>query len=231
LNDTYLRLDAELARVLDALDTYVGKGNYVLFLTADHGMSDIPALLVDNKIPGGYFDGTKLKQQIDSMLVKQYGTGKWADTIVDEHIYLNRDLIAQKGINLTEMQDRIANLIRGKEGIADAFTADQLTRYDYDNAISGRVQKGFFYQRSGDVRLVFMPGWMEGSESDETAATHGSGFNSDTNIPLIWFGSGIRNGKSYVHYNVTDIAPTVSALLHILYPTATIGNPITEILK
>ena len=231
LNDTYCRLDIEIARLLEALDNYVGKGNYVLFLTADHGMSDIPALLVDNKIPGGYFDCTKLQKQIDSMLVKQYGAGKWTDMISDEHIYLNHNLIAQKGINLAEVQDRVANLVRGKEGIADVFTADQLTRYDYNNAISGRVQKGFFYQRGGDVRIVFMPGWMEGSESKETVATHGSSFNSDTNIPLIWFGAGIQNGHSYVHYNITDIAPTVSALLRIINPTAAIGNPITEILK
>jgi predicted AlkP superfamily pyrophosphatase or phosphodiesterase len=231
LNDTYLRLDTELARLLDALDKYVGKGNYVLFLTADHGMSDIPGLLTDNKIPGGYLDDIKLRKQIDSMLVNQYGPGKWVNAIEEDQIYLNHNLISQNNINLTEIQNRVAYFVRGKEGIADAYTANQLTQYDFENSLSGRVQKGFCFRRGGDVLIPLMPGWMATSDRDDVAATHGSGFNSDTNIPLIWFGSGIPEGHSYQHYNVTDIAPTVSALLHIMYPTAAIGNPITDVLK
>jgi predicted AlkP superfamily pyrophosphatase or phosphodiesterase len=231
LNDTYIRLDYEISRVLDALDKYVGKDNYVLFLTADHGMSDIPQLLVDNKIPGGYFDGNKFRHQIDSVLSEKYGSGKWIDTIYEDQIYLDHQLFSKKGNNLVEAQELIANFARTKEGIVDAFTADQLTRYDYDNSISGRVQKGYFYRRGGDVQIVYMPGWMDKGDKTVVAATHGSGFNSDTNIPLIWYGSGIKNGQSYVHYDVTDITPTVSALLHIAFPSAAIGNPIVEVLK
>ena len=231
LNDTYIRLDTDLARVLDALDTNVGKGNYVLFLTADHGMSDIPALLTDNKIPGGYFDGAKLEAQLDTAFEKQYGAGHWVDTIYEEQVYLNRKLMAEKNVNLMDAQNLAASMVREKEGIADVFTADQLTRYDYSSSISGRVQKGFNYMRCGDVRMVFMPGWMDSREKEDIAATHGSGFNSDTNIPLLWFGAGIPKGKSYAHYNMTDIAPTVSSLLHIITPSAATGNPISEVLK
>lgn len=230
-NDTYIRMDAELARVLDALDKYVGRENYVLFLTADHGMSDVPAQLADNKIPGGYIDDIVLPLQLDSLLKKQYGPGKWMDTIYEDYVYLNRELIAQKGIKLAEAEEVVAGFIRGKEGIADVFTADQLMHGDLVSSIGGRVQNGFYYNRSGDVRFALMPGWMGISEKNGVAATHGSGFNCDTNIPLIWFGSGIQSGHSYVRYNMTDIAPTVSALLHIINPSAAIGNPITEVLK
>lgn len=230
LNDTYIRLDAELGRVLNALDTYVGKGNYVLFLTADHGMSDIPALLTDNKIPGGYLDDQKLRTQLDSALTKHFGTGNWIDTVYDEHVYLRRPYLENRAINLTEAQNVVAEFLHKKDGIADALTAHELANNDYVNAITGRIQNGFFFNRGGDVRFALMPGWMMASEKKEEMATHGSGFNSDTNIPLIWYGSGIKHGRSYIHYNITDIAPTVSALLQIINPTAATGNPIPEVL-
>ena len=229
LNDTYIRLDRELARLFEALDANVGKGNYVIFLTADHGMTDIPGLLAENKIPGGYFSAEKILNETKSMLNNQYGENKWIERFVDGQIYLNHTLIEEKKLDLNEIQNRIAAFIRTKEGISDVFTANQITSYDFTTEIGGRVQKGFHNIRSGDVWIIALPGWMD--ENDGSAATHGSAFMSDTNIPLIWYGGNIPTGHSYQRYNITDIAPTVSALLHIIYPAAAIGNPIPEVLK
>lgn len=229
LNDTYIRLDAELARLFEALDANVGKGNYVVFLTADHGMTDIPGLLAENKIPGGYFSLDRIINETKLMLKTQYGENKWIEGFVDGQIYLNHALIAEKKLDLTEIQNRIASFVRTKKGVSDVFTANQLTSRDFTTEMGGRVQKGFHNQRSGDVWILALPGWMD--ENDGSTATHGSAFISDTNIPLIWYGANIPKGSSYQRYDITDIAPTVSALLHIMYPAAAIGNPIPEVFK
>ena len=60
--------------------------------------------------------------------------------------------------------------------------------------------------------------------------THGSGYTYDTHVPLLFYGNGINQGKSYQSTKVTDIAPTISALLGISFPSGTTGAVIEEVI-
>jgi len=227
INDTYLRLDRDIARVIDALDKTIGKGNYVLFLTADHAMAEVPKYLTDNKVPGGTLMFSELKKTADAYLSQTLGEGKWIEVVSSDQFYLNRQLIADKGLNLVQVQNLLADFLRGQKAIAQVYTENQLDGQEFTQDIASRVQKGFYYKRSGDVAVVLEPGWIGDMKY---GSTHGSAYTYDTNIPLIWFGTGIKSGESTIHHDVTDIAATLAIILHTKFPSACIGTPIQEVL-
>jgi len=226
INDTYLRLDLDIARLLDALDQQVGKGNYTVFLTADHGVSEVTKYLADHKVPAGNIALDSLAKESSIFLNKQMGTAKWIEAALNNQFYLNRPLIESKGLNLNDIQNKLAGFLRDKDGIAQVYTASQLEQQDFTQSLSLRIKNGFYYKRSGDVLIVTEPAWIDGNE----AATHGVGYTYDTHVPIIFYGAGIRKGESFEHYNITDLAPTISMLLHIKLPNACIGDPISKAL-
>lgn len=227
-NDAYLRLDLDIARLLKALDTYIGKGNYTLFLTADHGVGEVPQYLIDNKVPAGIFSDSLLVVGAMDYLNREYGEAKWIIAARNDQIYLNRKLIEQKDIELSEMQDKLAYYINLQEGIAETYTATQLMHQEYTKYFASKIQNGFNYNLSGDVKYILEPGWYADLH---TCATHNSAYNYDSHVPLIFYGKGIIPGVSYEYHEITDIAPTVSTLLNIKFPGAATGKTISEILK
>jgi len=226
VNDTYLRLDKDIARLLDALDQQVGPGNYTLFLTADHGVDEVPKYLTDHKVPAGYLKVGDLEKEASGFLTQKLGEGKWIESTRSGEFYLDRTLIMKKDFDLITVQNLLARFLKDKKGIAQVYTATQLDEQEFTQNMAGKLQNGFYYKRSGDVKLILEPAW-----TNETGAPseHGTGYTYDTHIPLIWFGAGIRKGESVIPYNVTDIAPTVSMMLHIKFPNACIGSPIEEV--
>jgi predicted AlkP superfamily pyrophosphatase or phosphodiesterase len=232
VNDMYLRLDLDIARLLDALDQQVGKGNYTLFLTADHGVSEVPKYLSDHKVPTGELDIDSISQVASLFLHQQFGAGKWMDTVSNNQFYLNRSYILSKSLKLSDVQGRLADFLREQKGIAQVFTASQLEYNDFTQPLSLRVKNGFYYKRSGDVVIVTEPSWIDISHAwgvNNDKATHGAGYTYDTHVPLLFYGKGILGGKeSFDHYNITDLAPTISMLLRIKLPNSCIGDPISK---
>jgi predicted AlkP superfamily pyrophosphatase or phosphodiesterase len=229
LNDIYLHLDNDLARLLDALDKYIGKDNYTLFLTADHGVGEIPAYLKDHNIPAGYIDTAIFVNEIREKLSLKFGPGKWLENYVDANLYLNRSLAQNKGIPMRELENYLAGIVREITGVAEVYTKSQLEENNYATGIGYKVQIGFYPERCGDVVYILKANWNE--KYATYVANHGSPYDFDTHIPLIWFGAGISKGSTYKPLNITDIAPTISVLLHIKNPGSCIGNPIVEIVS
>ncbi len=229
INDTYLRLHADIARLLDALDKFVGKGNYTVFLTADHGVAEVPQYLADHNVPAGYIDNSTLNKEASEYLNSLFGTEKWIESMMNGQFYLDKTLINAKGLSLTAVENQLASFIRDKDGIARVFTAEQLYQQEFTYYLASEVQNGYNYKRSGDVIFITDPGWTD--TNSKTGTTHSSGYAYDTHVPMLWYGCGISKGESFVRYNITDIAPTISALLDIKLPGACTGNPIVEALK
>jgi len=227
IKDTYLRLDRDLDRLITALDQTTGRGNYVLFLTADHGIPDVPQYLASQKVPAGYLYHRPLIKLAADFLDGMYTAGRWVDTLINDQFYLNRKLISEKGLDLKTVQSRLADYLMQQKGIAFAYTASEMKDGEFTSKLALAVQNGFQPKLSGDVMLVMEPGFFEYEEG--YLVEHGSGYNYDTNVPLIWFGQNIRKGESWQLHNITDIAPTLSMILRIKYPNASTGNPIIEI--
>lgn len=232
IKDTYLRLDKDLERLLNTLDETIGKDNYLIVLTADHGAPQLPKK--QNNAFSGYINTKYLSKLCDEYLNRQLKISnpqvKWIDTIINEQIYLNQTQISKYNLQSKTIEHLLADTLVHQHGILYAFTASQLKEHEYSSGIGGLVQNGFNPALSGDIMLVLKSGYMCIDYSDnKVVIEHGSGWTYDTNVPLIFYGKNIPKGESWQLHYITDIAPTLSMILRIKYPSACMGNPISEI--
>ena len=224
IQDTYLRLDRDLASFLSYLDDQIGKEKVLVFLTADHGAVRTPSYLKDRKIPAGYFEAEEPIRALKQFLQNIYGFGDWVKTYGDAQIFLNRELIFEKYLSLEEVQQQAADFMLRFDGVQKAVTGRTLENNEFDNGVLACLQKGFNQKRSADVFLVLDPAWIEYSH---TGTTHGSGYTYDRHVPLIWYGWNVKAGNTRDKIAVTDIAGTVSSLLGISFPSGSQANVIS----
>jgi predicted AlkP superfamily pyrophosphatase or phosphodiesterase len=227
VEDTYLRLDLELARLFKALDEQVGKNNYTVFLTADHGAVHVPAYLQSVKIPAAYVNTKKQQEKFVAFLTNSYGTIKIVKKLSNNQIFLDHDLIKEKKLDLAKVQQEIANELLSYDDVMNTYTGLQMGQAEYSTGIASLLQNGYHPKRSGDVLVLYDPSAIR---YPETGSTHGSGFSYDTHVPLLFFGKGINQGSTSAHTNITDIAPTIAALLGIAFPNGITGAPIPMVI-
>jgi predicted AlkP superfamily pyrophosphatase or phosphodiesterase len=223
IQDVYLRLDLELARLLKNLDEKVGKGNYTLFLTSDHGGVHVPAYLETVNIPSGYFEFDKLKKDLNDFLKGKYQKENLVENISNNQIFFNYDEVLKMDVSSEELQQEIAHFLLQYDKINRVFTRSQLQSTSFSEKTASTVENGFNQKRSGDVVMVLEPSVISYSR---TGSTHGSGNNYDTHAPLIFYGKGIKSGNSLERTEIVDIAPTISALLGIPFPNGATGRPL-----
>lgn len=229
LEDTYLRLDKNIAQLIATLDQKVGKGNYVMFLTADHAVAEVPQYLIDNKMPAGYFT-EDVEKKVEEVLSSKYGEGDWVENFSNLQVFFNRALMLEKKVPLHEVQEFVAHYLMQLDGVAESYPAYAINWMDYGaEGIKGLLARGYHQKRSGDVLFSLQPGWFR--SWDKTGTTHHSAFTYDTHVPMLWYGTGIKKGESYQYHPVTDIAPTLSMMLGIKLPSAATGQPILELLE
>ncbi len=233
LEDTYLRLDKTLEDLFANLDKEVGKGAYTVFLISDHGVADVPQAMIDLRVPAGYFKPALVEANLKEHLKKYFPGKEIIELMTDDQVFINQAAFSgdarTAGVDLLIATELITNFLQSTEGIAQVFTTSLLRQIPYDElGIRGRVVRGFNQKRSGDIVFVLEPGWL--SWSGVTGSTHGSAYNYDTHVPALFYGAGIKKGSSSQFHSITDIAPTLSVLLKIKFPSGASGQPITEIL-
>ncbi len=228
VEDTYLRLDKDIARLLKALDSQVGKGNYTVFLSADHGAVNVPAYLADQQFAAGYFDEKTFIKSMDSLLVKKFQTTDLIKKVSNDQIFFDTALLAENDIDFADAQDYLAREIRNYPGVNKAFTREALVNANFTTGMAALVQKGFHQQRSGDVIFILDPGTIVYSRQ---GSTHGSPQSYDTHVPLLFYGKGIKPGSTSERTHIVDIAPTIASLLKISFPNSATGSPISKVLE
>jgi predicted AlkP superfamily pyrophosphatase or phosphodiesterase len=222
--DTYLRLDKEIEKFLQFLDQEIGKENVMVFLTADHAAALNPAFLRDRKIPAGTIDSKWLSDSLKQFLSSTYGASGFISGYSNHQFYLNKKNISERGISLDEVENKCITYLMQFDGIADVLNGSLLRSTEFNTGIRGMVERGYNTKRSGDIMLILEPGWFEWRNQKGTS--HGSPFNYDTHVPLIWYGWKIMPGSALDPVKITDIAPTVSEFLKIDAPSAATGTPI-----
>lgn len=228
VQDTYLRLDRTIAKLLNYLDENFGKDNILLFLTADHAASYVTSYLVDLKISGGYINSGEHAEAIKGFLNKKYGEDLML-TISNSDVFLNRELINEKGLDLPTVQQEVAQFAMTLEGVAGAVPATVLANGEFTEGIRARVQKGYNQRRSGDVSLWLLPQTLSGSNPRGT--THGSPWTYDSHAPMQWYGGQVPVGRSSHPVNISDIASTVATFMNTPFPSGNIGRPMNEFMK
>jgi len=228
IEDTYIRLDKDLKRFFEVLDAEVGVGEYTVFLTADHGAIDVPAYLQSLKIPAGYVDNNQFKERFNTFLKDSYGTTAIVENISNNQIFIDKNKLKKLGLDLETVQKAIVNEQINYSNISKVYTATTMNSVYFADGIEALLQKGYNQKRSGDIILVNNPAYIS---YPKVGSTHGSGLNYDTHVPLLFYGKGIKKGHTFKKTEITDIAPTISALLGISFPNFSIGEPLEYIYK
>jgi predicted AlkP superfamily pyrophosphatase or phosphodiesterase len=226
--DDYLRLDAELATFLKYLDAKIGKGNYLFFLSADHGVAHIPGFLKENNLPGKPFDDTKVIGELNKKVKEKFGIEK---LIVSGHNYqlsFNRVKLDSAGLQRETVIDFLLPLIKKTEGVANAFDITRLSETTLPDVQKKMLSNGYYHNRCGEIQIILLPGWIDGSA---IGTTHGLWNPYDAHIPLVWFGWNVKQGKLNKETYMTDIAPTIAAMLQVQMPSGNVGHVITEVMK
>jgi predicted AlkP superfamily pyrophosphatase or phosphodiesterase len=221
VRDITVRTDLALGRLLDVIDRRVGLAHTVVVLTADHGVAPLPEQMAQWKMPGGRFSRPDLERAVGGALEKAYGPGAWVEGRAGSAIYLNRALIAERGLDPAAVERVTAE---GAESVAPvwrAYTRSQLVEGRVPpDPWSRRVLLSFDRERSGDVDILLEPYWMAGA----AGTTHGTPFSFDTHIPLVLVGPGIRPGRQDRTVLLNDLAPTLATLLGVETPSGSTGE-------
>ena len=228
IEDTYLRLDNDIADFLQYLDTKVGKGNYLVFLTADHGVAHIPAFLAEHKIPGGVFNEGEVSRELNKMIEDEFGMKNVVQSLQNYQVYLNADEISKQGKDLSAVKKSVIRFLAAKPFIIHVFDTRELASTTMPEPQKTMMGNGFNPKRSGDIQFTFKPGYFDGGKK---GTTHGLWNPYDAHIPLLWYGWNIKPGRTNRETYMTDIAPTVAALLQIQMPSGCVGKVITELTK
>lgn len=230
IEDMYVRLNLELERLFEALDQGIGKENYVVFLTADHAVVPVPQQLVDAKLPGGYF-------QVDSLIsaLKLQWKSKYGASLIDKtknlNLYFNRDKIAALGLDLKTLQEEAAQWLRQNPMVRTTVCAYELDEGKQQGNWEQMIANGYTKERSGDVLFMLKPGLISDSEEEDAhrGTTHGTAYNYDTHVPLLWYGHGIKHRNVYRPIAITDIAASLVYFLELQRPASMTGEPIIEL--
>ena len=228
IHDAYIQLDRDLAHFFNILDAQVGRGNYLVFLTADHGGSHNPNFMRSHKLAAGGFAGWDLTKEINKELQQSFGTK--ANFILGENalrIYFDRKSIAEAGLELAKVKAKAKQLLEKKENITYVVDYDNVATQPIAQPIRERIINGYSRERGGDLLIITNPGWVNcPSSPDYKGTNHGLWNPDDSHIPLIFMGWGITPGATSHPTSMTDIAPSVCSMLHIQMPNACVGNPV-----
>ena len=227
VEDTYVRLDKDLERFFEFLDTEVGVGEYTVFLTADHGAVNVPSYLQSVKIPAGYLDYNSRKKKFTAFLEDKYGTKDVVENVSNNQIFFNKTKLNELNLNLHQVEQDLVDEQISYPNIAKVYTATTMNSTNFSTGIEALLQNGFNQKRSGDVIILDDIAHIAYSR---TGSTHGSGLNYDTYVPLLFFGKGIKQGETLQKTVIPDIAPTISALLGISFPNGATGTPLGFVL-
>lgn len=229
--DAYIRLDKDIERLLISLDNEVGKDNYTLFLTADHGAAEVPQYLIDNSIPAGYVNKKELRNHIKNIAKALFNSDKIIEHISNNNIYFDKQEIKELGLNLGEAEQLIADELIEHKDIYKTVTARTLQTAAFIEGPLSLIQNSYNQKLSGDILFIYKPSTITNWYENKGGTTHGSGYNYDTHAPLIFYGNGIKKGLSHQYHPIIDIAPTLSALLGIEFPNGSTGKVIEKVLK
>lgn len=226
IEDIFLRFDKNIAEIINYLDTYTGKGNYFLFITADHGAAHNHLFMHDNKIPAGIFNSDVVRDSLKSHLKNKYNTEDLIMELINQQVYLNHELIKGLNIDKNVILSDISEYFMKKEEVTDVIISDMLVNFEYNQFPKNLIQNGFNRTRSGDITIILKPGWIDWYRPGGT--THGSIYNYDTHVPLIFYGWNVTAGSSDEEVDITDIAPTISSLLNISFPNGSTGRSLRD---
>ena len=218
--DMLYRLDRDLEEFLTfTLAQVTDPRDIIITLTSDHGSS--PAYNAQGK-ELERFNVRQAEVITNAFIGAQHGNGDGVLGVIDNAIYLNHNLIYDKGLSIADMQYDVATFVMQLRGVAHALSAEALRSSYFGSGYGRKVQNGFYPRRSGDVIINLMPGWI--TEKDNIRSMSGSMYRYDTHVPLIIYGGGLNAARRTEKVDITSLAATQAHMLGVSAPSAAEGE-------
>jgi hypothetical protein len=232
--DNILRLDRTLAELLRFVDAEIGLENTLIVLSADHGGPEAPGYLRELGFEADYVHPDAFdKAGAIARLKTRFGIGgELITTYFHPYVYLNREVIARRGLDQAEVERAVAVELTRFDGVALAVSSSALAAGGVpDTPLVRAVLRNFDPARSGDVYVVFEPNrFIADFDGLRVAATHGSPWRYDTYVPVIFAGTGVPARRVHRRVHTVSVAPTLSRLVGAKPPTGSFAAPLVEVL-
>ncbi len=227
VEDTYLRLDKDLADFFQVLDSKIGKGQYLVFLSADHAAAHNVQFMSNHELPGDIWNASPLKSELNKKLEAKFGTANLVRAIKNYQVNFDLNKIDSLQLDFSKIKKTAIEYLLRQPNILYAIDIAEIGNAPIPEPLKTMVTNGYNFKRGGSIQIVLTAGCYEGSS--RTGTTHGTWNPYDTHIPLLWYGWNIKQGKTNRQTNMTDIASTLAAMLHIQMPNACVGKVIEEV--
>ena len=232
--DNILQLDRTLADLFAFVDQQVGLENTLIVLSADHGGPDTPGYLASLKIPAGYVEPDNWDKAAAISRIKDRFNieGALIETYDHPYLYLSTDVKMNPNMDAGAIEAAIVEELSTFDGVALAVSGSALRQGNLpDTPLYGSVLKNFNSKRSGDVFIVFEPNWFINDFDGLTvASTHGSPWNYDTYVPIVFAGAGLEAKTVNRRVYTVDVAATLAAFMGTKPPSGSTGKPLVEVL-
>jgi predicted AlkP superfamily pyrophosphatase or phosphodiesterase len=232
--DNILRLDRAIGELLSFVDAKAGLENTLVVLSADHGGPDTPGYLDSLGIPAGYVDPESWDREaaIDRIKKRFRIKGELIETYSHPYLYFSADVKDDPRIDQQALEAAVVAELMTFPGVSLAVSSSALRRGNVpDTELMASVKRNFHPKRSGDVFIVFEPNWFINDFDGLTvASTHGSPWNYDTYVPVVFAGAGLEPAVVDRRVLTVDIAATLAAFLGIKPPSGSVGDPLEEVL-
>ena len=227
--DIYLRLDKDLRALLDAIDISVGMENTVILVVGNEQEPYSTKELATRQITNGQFNSKRSMALLNAYLMAIYGQGRYVSGYYSRQIYLNQSLIANQKINRNELEEHVAQFMTELQGVHNAYTSKDIKNANgCETNELAKIKNSAHKNSSGDVVFTLLPGWIEVNDRNEAI-----GISSIRNsyLPVLLYGNKIPTQTIAAPVNITDITPTICALLQMQQPNGCIGQVISEVVK
>ena len=225
IQDTYLRLDQNIADFLSYLDTTVGKGNYLIFLTADHAAAETPKFL-------------KSKYAVDNIVMKDIRSGlkefsiaTFGENLVLDYrkfnLHLNKEIIKSKSLDIKVVKQAFKDYLMTQPQVKTVYSEEEILANSGNDYYLNCIAKGYDVTQNGDLVILDKPGYIE---YGKTGTSHGTIYSYDTHVPCIFYGWNIPKGETHDRKEITQIAPTLAQKLKIAFPNGSECKVLLEVL-
>ena len=225
LQDTYLRLDQTIADFLIYLDKTIGKGNYLVFLTADHAGAENVTFLKDHKLNVKSVEPKEIRKAL-----RKFSTDTFGEDVLLNYssfnLFLNKEIIKNKGLDVSKVKSAFKDFLMTQEQVKRVYTEEEVVASGTDFYLNA-ISNGYDVTQNGDLVVLDKPGYIE---YQGTGTSHGTIYSYDTHVPCIFYGWNIKKGESHDRKVITEIAPTLSQLLKIPFTNGTEAKVMTEVL-
>ena len=226
--DTQLRLDKELATLMKTLDAKVGKGQWLLFLSADHGVSSTIGFNQRFRIPANYMQSWQMRDSLNRSLNAEFKLAGLVRSFSNYQVNFDHNKIIANNLDFEAVKTSTIAFLQRHPAVLHVVDISKLGSSPLPEHLKKMIANGYQFKRSGSIQIVLNPGWFD--SPSRTGTTHGTAHMYDTHLPLLWYGWNIKPGRVLREVHMTDVAPTLATMLRVETPSGSSGKVIQEII-